>query len=105
MGIGILDLFNSTKVNNHTAIITEIGKNKSMEPIIIKDKQKYLNENYPFEDIPKLTDQKHCIHCDNNITVGDYKVFTDGDGEEYICCPNAPDCDGTVIDWLDVDQS
>jgi len=71
-----------------------------MKEIIIKDKQKYLLENYPFEEIPKLTDIRHCIHCDKDIIVGNYKVFSK-DEMEYICCPNAPDCNGTVIDWMD----
>ena len=70
-----------------------------MKEIIIKDKLKYLQENSPFE-VPKLTDKKHCIHCDKDIIVGDYKVFVE-DGEEYICCPNAPECNGTIIDWMD----
>ena len=73
-----------------------------MKEIIIKDKQKYLQDNYPFEGVPKLTDKKHCIHCDNDIVVGDYKVFLE-DGEEFIYCPNAPECDGTVIDWMDIE--
>ena len=73
-----------------------------MKEIIVKDKQKYLEENYPFEGVPKLTDKLHCIHCDNDIIVGDYKVFLEN-GEEFICCPNAPDCDGTVIDWVDIE--
>lgn len=72
-----------------------------MKELVIKDKQKYLNDNYPFDDVPKLTDKKYCIHCEEIITVGDYKVFKDEDGEEYIYCPNAPDCDGTIIDWFD----
>ena len=71
-----------------------------MTEIKIEDKQKYLNENYPFADIPKLEDKKECIHCGNIITVRDFKVFKDELGAEYIYCPNAPDCDGTVIDWL-----
>jgi hypothetical protein len=71
-----------------------------MEEIIIKNKQKYLEDNYPFEGTPILTDKKRCIHCNRSITVGDYKVFKAEDGFEFICCPNAPECDGTVIDWL-----
>lgn len=73
-----------------------------MKELLIVDKRKYLGENYPFDDIPKLTDQKRCIHCDGIITVKNYKVFVDEDGEEYICCPNAPECNGTVIDWIDL---
>lgn len=71
--------------------------------VIIKDKQKYLDENYPFGDVPKLTDKKTCLHCGKIITVGDYKVFIDDLDSELIFCPNAPKCDGTVIDWLPVD--
>lgn len=73
-----------------------------MKEIIIEDKQKYLQENYPFEGVPELTDKKQCLHCGNEIIVGDYKVFLQ-DGEEYLYCPNAPDCNGTVIDWLDIE--
>jgi len=34
--------------------------------------------------------------------VGDFKVFLE-DGEEFIYCPNAPECDGTIIDWMDIE--
>lgn len=74
-----------------------------MKEIIIKNKEKYLKENYPFEDIPKLTEKKRCIHCDNIFIVGDYKVFKDKNNEELIFCPNAPECDGTLIDWFPID--
>lgn len=70
-----------------------------MTEIKVGDKQKYLNENYPFAYPPKLADMVKCIHCDEIILVGDYKVFKDELDNEYICCPNAPKCDGTVIDW------
>jgi hypothetical protein len=74
-----------------------------MEELIIKNKQEYLNDNYPFADTPKLTDKQRCIHCDSVFTVGDYKVFKDKNGIEFICCPNATDCNGTLIDWFSVD--
>jgi hypothetical protein len=74
-----------------------------IKEILIKDKQAYLTENYLFDEIPKLTDKKLCIHCNEEITVGDFKVYIDGQGNEYICCPNAPDCNGTIIDWFPVD--
>ena len=66
----------------------------------IKDKRRYLVEHYPFVGVPELTDTKHCIHCDKDIIVGDYKVEIEN-GIEYIVCPNAPECDGTLIDWFD----
>lgn len=75
-----------------------------MEEVIINDKQKYLNDNYPFADIPELADKKLCIHCDRVITIGDYKVFRNAEDVELIFCPNAPECNGTVIDWVDLDE-
>ncbi len=72
-----------------------------MKEVIIADKEKYLNENYPFGDIPELSDRKFCIHCQKSIIVGNYKVFVDDLDNELIFCPNAPECDGTVIDWFD----
>ena len=74
-----------------------------MAEVFIENKEKYLNENYPFEDIPKLTDKQICIHCNRIITVGEYKVFTNETNMEFICCPNAPECNGTLIDWIPVD--
>jgi len=74
-----------------------------MTEVIINDKLTYLNENYPFVDIPNLTDTKRCIHCGSVIKVKDFKVYKNRDGDEFICCPNAPECNGTVIDWMDIE--
>jgi hypothetical protein len=73
-----------------------------MEEILVKDKKQYLRSNYPFRPIPKLTSKKHCIHCDKDIVVRDFKVLRDKGGNEFICCPNAPECSGTVIDWFEI---
>ena len=75
-------------------------KFKKMKFKEIKDKASYLKKHYPFVGVPKLTDKKHCIHCGQDFIVGDYKVEL-ANGEEYIVCPNAPKCDGTLIDWFD----
>jgi hypothetical protein len=74
-----------------------------MIEVIVIDKGSYLEENYPFEDVPELSEKRRCIHCDQVFTVKDFKVFRDG-LSEYICCPNAPECDGTVIDWFGVEE-
>lgn len=74
-----------------------------MKEVIITDKQTYLNEEYPFEPPLKLKDKMKCIHCVEIITVGDYKVFKDEFDEEYICCPNTPDCNGSIIDWVSME--
>jgi len=72
-----------------------------MKELKIIDKQKYLDENCPFGPF-KLTDKVECIHCHSIIVVGDYKVYRANDGFELICCPNAPDCNGTAIDWWQI---
>jgi len=71
-----------------------------MTELTIENKQEYLDMNYPFLEKPLLTDKRKCIHCEEIFVVGDFKVFKDKRGEEYICCPHAPDCDGTIIDWF-----
>ena len=67
----------------------------------IKNKEKYFKKEYPFYNPPKMTDERYCLHCGNNIVVGDYKVKVFSDGTEIIVCPNAPTCDGNATDWLD----
>jgi len=74
-----------------------------MEEVTIKDKRKYLSDNFPFDDVPKLTDTRCCNQCDRVFTVGEYKVFKDFIGAESICCPGAPDCYGTAIDWIELE--
>jgi ssDNA-binding Zn-finger/Zn-ribbon topoisomerase 1 len=68
----------------------------------IDNKQEYLNENYPLSKVPKLNDKKLCIHCEQIIKVGDYKVLIEWNDEELIVCPNYPKCEGTVLDWFSI---
>lgn len=70
----------------------------------IENKEEYLKENYPFGNIPELTEKRHCIHCGNDILVGDYQVLIESSGAEFIVCPNAPECTGSVIDWMSTDS-
>lgn len=73
-----------------------------MKEIFVEDKQRFLDEQPPPFDGYKLTDKVRCIHCGEVVTVGDYKIFKEkGDDFLYIYCPNAPECDGTIIDWVD----
>lgn len=72
-----------------------------MKEVLIQDKQKYLNENHPTGEVLLLADKRECLHCGKVITVGDYKVFKE-DNFDYIYCPNAPECNGTAIDWMPV---
>lgn len=76
-----------------------------MEEIKVSDKQKYLEDNYPFAEIPSLKEKKRCIHCNSIFTVEEFKVFKDYFGDEIISCPNAPECDGTAIDWFMIEDN
>ncbi|MBP7408047.1 MAG: hypothetical protein KA941_04735 [Flavobacteriales bacterium] len=78
----------------------------SYEPdeLNIPDKFAYLVENYPFGEIPAMDDKRFCLHCGKIIRVGDYKIYKGSSGMEFICCPNAPECNGTVIDWMPEDM-
>ena len=71
------------------------------EELTIKDKQKYLDENWGVNSFD-LLDQVYCLHCNQIVTVGKYKVFRT-EKMDFICCPNAPECNGTVIDWMPID--
>lgn len=87
-------------------LFLSLVKSQFMEEVFVKDKQKFLDEQPPPFGGHKLTDKVRCLHCDEVITVGDYKIFKEeGDDFLYICCPNAPECDGTIIDWIDVDAN
>ena len=74
-----------------------------MELVHITDKQAFLEEHYPFTPVAQLTDVFRCIHCIEVIRVMDFKAYKREDGFIFICCPNAPECDGTVIDWMPLD--
>lgn len=74
-----------------------------MKEITITDKVKYLKEHYPFQHIPDIESEMVCLDCDTVFKVRDYKVFKNVSGEEFICCPKAPDCEGTVVDWMPLD--
>ena len=71
-----------------------------------KDKSKYFKKNYPFYPVPKLTDEKKCLHCGEIFKVGDYKVqlsVHNREQSEIIVCPNAPICSGDAMDWVRTD--
>ena len=74
------------------------------EVVDIADKQVFLNSWYPIEgDVPKISDRMLCLHCEKLFTAGDYKAYEVTDefsGHIVLCCPNAPECDGTSIDWV-----
>jgi hypothetical protein len=73
------------------------------EIIIPKEnREDYFNKNTPFHTRLHEYGKCQCCHCWKVINPFEYKVFVDAeDGDfESICCPNAPECDGTLIDWV-----
>jgi len=62
------------------------------------ERKTVLNKYNPFADY-ELTDRRFCYRCEQNITVGDYKLEY-LEGQYYVCCPNAPECNGTIIHWF-----
>ena len=88
---------------------TKIIKGKLVEEhgelfFYIKAKKIYLSNRSPFKEIDNLTDKKICSHCGKEIVVGDYKILIrkdEDDLNDLIACPNAPECDGFIIDWFD----
>jgi len=76
-----------------------------MKFLFIENKERYLNENYIFSPIPKITDRMTCSDCGRSFIVGDFKVIVEYNrllhtSDELIVCPNAPKCDGTILDWV-----
>jgi hypothetical protein len=67
-----------------------------MKLIIPVDKKKFFEENKP--TTIKYDKKVKCIHCGEMINTKDYKVQKEGKNL-FIVCPNAPKCDGTIIDW------
>lgn len=59
-------------------------------------------KNYPYREVPNLTDNKLCIYCCKIIIVGDFKLFKEYHLFKNIYYPNAPDCYDTIIDWIEI---
>lgn len=79
------------------------NKKLIMKEVFVEDKQKFLDEQPPPFGGYKLTEKVRCIHCGEEVSVGDFKIFKHEDDDFlYVYCPNAPECDGTIIDWADV---
>jgi hypothetical protein len=71
-----------------------------VEEFIIPDEDReiVLEQLYPFEPVPKLTDQMIDIHLDKVFTVRDFRVTWEN-GMNYLVSPYYPEGGGTVIDW------
>jgi hypothetical protein len=79
-------------------------KTEKRKIIIPVDKEKFYKENTPL--VIGFNEKRKCIHCGKVINVKDYKVERiygyDKVYNYLIVCPNAPECDGTIIDWVSI---
>ncbi len=64
------------------------------------EKQAYLDSHYPFEDPPRLDEQKFDLHSGKKFYVRDYKLVREN-GVNYIVSPFYYESGGTIIDWMD----
>lgn len=65
--------------------------------IPLDEKEEFFN-SHNFRGLG-YNDEYCCIHCNEIIKVSDFKVEKLNDFL-YISCPNAPTCDGTIIDFM-----
>lgn len=64
-------------------------------------RENFFYRNSPFWHEDNYYNKKQfCIHCYAIIEVKKYKVVGG-----LICCPNYPECNGTIIDWLPVEAA
>lgn len=92
-------VYSTSKIS---VILVEAKTRRLWKRYLSRTKKKYLKAQELFDEVPDLSEKRQCLHCNQIFTVGDYKVFKDRLGFENICCPNAPKCSGTVIDWMPV---
>ncbi len=76
------------------------GRVTSEEFLIPEDrKQAYLDEHYPFEGVPNLSDRKYDLHANMHFIVRDYMLVREN-GTNFIVSPYYYESGGTVIDWM-----
>ena len=64
-----------------------------------EEKKQFILE-HGYMDL-ELNEIRKCMHCGLTFEVKDFKAFEEGKRkkEYYVCCPNAPECSGTIMDW------
>ena len=71
------------------------------------NKRLFYLEAYPYTDINGLIDMEaeiQCIRCGRMFKRKEYKQAINKKGEKLICCINYPECQGTVIDFQEINQ-
>jgi len=81
----------------------ETGEDKVEEYIIPEDeKSRVLDELYPFEPVPELTEMMFDLHEEKLFQVRDYLVLR-GQDMDLLVSPYFLNSGGTVIDWMPQD--
>jgi len=65
-----------------------------------EDRELVLEQLFPFNPVPKLTDCMYDIHAGKTFVVKDFRVTWEH-GMNYLVSPYYPESGGTVIDWMD----
>lgn len=76
----------------------------AIEEYIIPEEQKdrVLEDMYPFEPIPKLTDMMFDLHEERPFQVREFRVVR-GKSMDYLVSPYFFNSGGTVMDWMPPD--
>ena len=77
-----------------------VGKDTTEFIIPEEDKEKVLQELYPFYKTPKLTDIRYCLHEEEHFEVRDFKVIRDNN-RNFLVSPFYAKSGGMVIDWME----
>ena len=67
------------------------------------DRQRVLDELYPFAEQPSLDDVLVDLHTDRPFRVRDFIVTREGDGN-FLVTPYYAEAGGTVLDWVKPDK-
>jgi hypothetical protein len=76
----------------------------AIEEYIIPEEQKdrVLEDLYPFEPLPKLTDMMFDLHEEKPFHVREFRVVR-GKAMDYLVSPYFFNSGGTVVDWMPPD--
>jgi hypothetical protein len=80
------------------------ARTAAVDEYVIPDQEKgrVLDDMYPFEPVPKLTDMMFDLHEEKPFQVKDYRVIR-GKSMDYLVSPYFFISGGTVMDWMPPD--
>ena len=67
-----------------------------------EEKDRVLEDMYPFEPVPKLTDMMFDLHEEKPFQVREFRVVR-GKSMDYLVSPYFFNSGGTVVDWMPPD--